>query len=499
MIDFANNMGSPGCDPNSIVNSASSEFCGGVDFFEVWEAFGCMICFVVICLIPFSIFFYEEDATDLNDPTIKKNRWLPALCYESVFLFAFMVLVLPLYFTINVAEIPVQEIVYPINITSTTSYTREVGSSPYAFLDMNFPSSFEDFNQANNATTHHSTLDMNVNFAVYVIGLFSWLGWWLFAIFVGAGLTCAPFDLFVAYIYRPKFLSPEMLASTELELQERTAEIIEITTLMKRERTALAAENSRESKSLLRKRYMNDRIEVNKLTQMVFCVERDVEEFHISKNLRSQYNPLVAPFKLGLGIFFAILSLLWLLQIILAILTEPQATPFLSLYLLSFDSWFPMFGNLTYALFSLYLLFCTIQGCFKMSMRVIFIKIHPMKVGATYLNAFLFNLGVVMMCTLPLINFCVLAFSGYTIDTDVYFLFIVQTNNLRFFNTFFQSKLFPWLILLMACIFLPYLLYRPRDRPPTTEAMRRSLMSRSQPTTGASYSPLRMFEMTNRS
>lgn len=119
---------------------------------------------------------------------------------------------------------------------------------------------------------------------------------------------------------------------------------------------------------------------------------------------------------------------------------------------------------------------------------MICIKVHPMKVGGTYLNAFLFNLGIVMLCTLPLIDFCTQAFAAYAVDTDAYFLFVVQINNLYFFRSFFLNKAFVWILLMVACVFLPYMIYRPRDQPVSTEDFRRSMMSRAGGTGG--YTPV---------
>lgn len=447
-----------------------------------------MICFTVIVFIPFAIFYYEEDAVDLNDGTPKKFRWVAPLCYDSVFLFAFLILLLALYYTRNAAELTIQQVTYPVNQTEVYTYTRTPGDSPYSFLDLTLPA---DFEQAANTTAKDSIITMPVSFPVYLIGLFGWCGWWLFALFTGTGLVAAPLDNIMAFVQRPRLLPPDVLANIELELQERTGEIIEITHLLKRERAALN-DGGREGKRSLRQRYVNDRLEVNRLTQMVFCLENEVEDYKACKHIRNDYNPLLAPAQLASGCLFAMLSLLWALQIILAVLSDPPVTPFLSVYLLSFDSWFPMFGNLTYALFSLYLLFCTIQGCFKLSVRAICIKIHPMKIHCTYLNAFLFNLGIVMLCTIPLINFCTLAFASYAVDTDAFFLFIVQANNLKFFKIFYEYHVFPWIILLTACLCLPYFLYRPKDVPVTPDEFRRNMMNRANGggASGSMYSPI---------
>lgn len=438
--------------------------------FGVWQAFFCMISFSVVVFIPFATFYYESEAFDMKDPTKRKSRLLPALCQGSVVLVFFLTTLLALYFTKSYAIIPIEE--HVPRYSEIFNYSRSFDDSPFNFLDMVI--------REPETVSTSSTVDviMPVDFAVFAIGLFSWLGWWMFAIFAGVGLSSTPFDLIVAYVWRPRVLAPDVLANKELELQEKTADLLEITSLLKRDRANLN-DGSSASKRAMRLRYLNDRMEVNKLTQMVFILERDVEEFKSCKVARKGYNPLWPFVNLYVGIFFAFISLLWLLQVILAILSNPPASPFLSLYLNQFDLWFPMFGNLTYALFSLYLLLCTIKGCFKLSVRFVCCKLHPMQVGGTYLNAFLFNLGIVMTCTVPLVHFCVIAFDGYTVNSDVFFMFAVQVNNLNFFNSFFRNKVFIWIMMLVAFALLPYLAYRPRDVAISTEDFRRTLHERS--------------------
>lgn len=442
---------------------------------QIWAAFFCMICFTVITLIPFAIFYYESDGADLRDESIKKSRFWPAFFQECVLAFGFLILLLALYFTQSYTLIPVEEHVYDISEFETLTYTK-TSDNPYEFLSTAFNP--PDLNVNSTSSILPSKLVIPVSFPVFLVGLFGWIGWWAFSLFLGVGLTATPFDLICEFIWRPVLLPPDVLANTELELQERTREILEIVTLLKRERITVN-DGSRGSKAAMRKRYITDRMEVNRLTQMVFILERDLDQFRMSKYLRQQYNPLIPYFKLAMGCFFAILSILWILQIVFSMLTDPAVTPFLSLYLLSFDYWFPMFGTLTYSLLSLYLLLCTIQGCFKLSVRFICIKIHPMKIGGTYTNAFLFNLGIVMLSTIPLVHFCVSAFSSYTVNSDAFFLFQVQVKYMHFFRAFHMNNIFIWFILLVACILLPYLMYKPRDIAESTEQFKRHLQDRS--------------------
>jgi LMBR1 domain-containing protein 1 len=452
--------------------------------FTVWEVFFCAIAFVVVVCIPFATFYYEAgDVIDLNNP-VQKSRFWPALCQESVLAFSFLLLLLVLYFLKANTEIPLEEVsIHAVSLAQLSYQRSSNDESPYAYLSQVLP---KDEFISDNGHTNSSTLfqyqqlsiSIPVSFPVYLIGLFGWIGWWLFAVFVGVGLTSLPFDLIVDFVYRPRVLPPDVLANKELELQERTKDILEIVHLLKKERMNYA-DNSANSRSLLRKRYLNDRLEVNRLSQMVFLLEKDVEDFRLCKNIRQSYNPLIPYVKLGVGIFFSLLSILWILQIILAILTNPPATPFLSLYLIVFDSFFPMFGNLTYALLALYLLLCTIKGCFKLSVRSLCFKVHPMVIGGTYINAFLFNLGVVMLCTIPLIHFCVLAFSQYTVYTDAFSLFMVQIGNLHFYRTFYaENNVFIWMILIVACALFLYLLRYPRDQAMSTEDFRKNLFNK---------------------
>lgn len=505
-IDVANEMGNPRCDDNSSLSS-NNVYCGGLDMFTVWEVFFCMLAFVVIVCLPFSIFYYEAgDVIDIHNP-IQKSRFWPAVFQESVLVFAFLLLLLVLYFLQAMTQLPVQQISMHTDLLTSHSYHRSSATaSPFSSTSQILTvADFIKNNGHTNATTPFQyedvSINLPVNFPVYLIGLFGWFGWWFFALFAGVGLASLPFDLIIDFIYRPRILPPDVLANKELELQERSKDILEIVTLMKKERLNYS-DGTSHSKSILRKRYINDRLEVNRLSQMVFLLEKEVEDLRLCKNIRHRYNPLIPYAKLGAGIFFSILSILWFLQIVLCILVNPPVTPFLSLYLLSFDSFFPMFGNLTYALLALYLLLCTVKGCFKLSVRSLCIKIHPMVVGGTYINAFLFNLAIVMFCTVPLVQFCVIAFQGYTVYTDAYLIFLVQVGNLQFFQSFYgENNVLIWMMLLIACVVLIYLVRYPRDVAMSTDDFRKNLFGRIETggrAQGASSKKKGYFSLTTR-
>jgi LMBR1 domain-containing protein 1 len=67
---------------------------------------------------------------------------------------------------------------------------------------------------------------------------------------------------------------------------------------------------------------------------------------------------------------------------------------------------------LLYAIFAFYLLACILKGNFKFGLRIfIFFPIHPMKIGNTMLNSFLFNVGLIIITAVATVQFCTSAFA----------------------------------------------------------------------------------------
>jgi LMBR1 domain-containing protein 1 len=102
-----------------------------------------------------------------------------------------------------------------------------------------------------------------------------------------------------------------------------------------------------------------------------------------------------------------------------------------------------------------------------------------MQVGGTYVSSFLFNLGIVLLCTIPLIHFCVVAFAGYTVNSDAFLLFGVQVNYLTFYSQFYTNHVFVWILMLSALSVLPYFFIRPRDKAVSTEDFKKHLAERA--------------------
>lgn len=220
-----------------------------------------------------------------------------------------------------------------------------------------------------NATSITKVLHVtvNVSFPLYTIGLASFLGWFGFSIFTGIGLVALPMDLILAFVNRPKYISADVYAHQKLAIQRRSLELIDIGKQIKTgmERPGQHNKSSKER----RKQRRVDFITINKFKQAVYLLETDMEDLQLCHEGYKNFNPLIPLFKLFLGCICSIVSLIWICHIALYMLPATPLLPFLNDYFIWFDSWFPLFGTISIGIFSLFLLACSVKGCFKFGMR----------------------------------------------------------------------------------------------------------------------------------
>merc|ERR1712166_953533 len=86
---------------------------------------------------------------------------------------------------------------------------------------------------------------------------------------------------------------------------------------------------------------------------------------------------------------------------------------------------------------------CTVIGVLKLGLRVgCCFSSHPMEPGKTMMNSFLFNVGIILLCEIPCIQFCTNAFSVYARVTAVSVIFGTQIKYLEGITYLFQHNIF---------------------------------------------------------
>ena len=146
---------------------------------------------------------------------------------------------------------------------------------------------------------------------------------------------------------------------------------------------------------------------MNKYAALVKQLEDDADDYERLNpaNFKKYYNPLGFCFKIIVGIFAGLLSILWIAHIIIYMVVD--AGPFINSYLSFFEQYFALMGTISVRLLhckctstltwlqvsvlSLYLLLAVMKGSFKLGTRFFLCKVHPMERGRTLLNSFIFN------------------------------------------------------------------------------------------------------------
>jgi LMBR1 domain-containing protein 1 len=314
-----------------------------------------------------------------------------------------------------------------------------------------------------NTDSGMNAIEISINPATFYAGLMAWMGWFLFACFGGIGMAALPLDLILTFVNRPHHMDAVEFAEAQQLLRKRVNELVSVGELLKMEREEKAQKNEKLGWREQRKVDAEEKKVWLQFQQAVYLMEEDAEEFaNCTENYRN-YNPLIPIFSLLAGMCALIISLCWVLQIILYMLPNPPVTPFLNDYFRWFDTWFGLFGVLSVAIFSFYLLICAVKGCFKFGLRFLFFQVHPMKLNKTYMSSFLFNTGLVLLCALPGVQFSASAFQDYARFTTVSQTFNVQLYYLKFFGWFWRSNVFVYAILVILLLTCIYLGCKPKD------------------------------------
>lgn len=489
-LDAANNGNYPGCA------GFDTKICGGLNMTALWNMVFWLIPIWVFFMIPFATFYYEADdgllmaGTAYAPNAVKKSRLAQAACYQ-LYVFVIMgILFIVGYMLLSDTKVPVRQFTgkgfallltdpdyvnkIPIELNTTTNETLPF--SPNYFANMSAKDELYRKTVVEDPNLQYMTLQVSVS--TFFAAIMAWIGWFFFALFGGIGLAAMPLDLIMLYVNRPKHMDAAEFAEVQLSLRERTNELVDIGEMIKIEREQKAVAGQLNAFSTwswdaeTRKNAREERQAILGFKQAVYILEEDVEQFQaIATNMKS-YNPLTPYAGLLFGGCAFIISIMWFIHIAVYVFPSPPLAPFLNNYFSWFDSWFPLFGVLSVLIFTMYLLFAAVKGAFKFGLRFLCFHIHPMKVGKTYMSSFMFNMGLILLCALPVVQFSQLAFSDYASFTTIRQIYGVQIQYLKFFSWFWKTLFFVYCFFTICCLTAIYLARQPRDPAASGQALR---------------------------
>ncbi|THU58872.1 hypothetical protein C4D60_Mb03t19040 [Musa balbisiana] len=361
---------------------------------QLWLAVYIADAILVFFVIPFAMFYYEGD----QDKGIGKRLKSALLWVVTSAIVCGLVLGI-LYGLVGKVDFTV----------------RHLSSSAESF-----PSSWTGFSRSQPCisssrlcdayiapATSEKTWTMRTSFPEYVVALATIVGSVLFTIFGGVGIACLPLGLIFSFIRRPKAVitrSQYIKGATDLGKKARELKKT-IETLHQEERSGSKGRKWRKN--------------LKEAEKELFLLEDDMKALEEMYPQGEQAETVWALTVLGylaklvLGVVGLIVSVAWVAHIVIYLLINPPLSPFLNEVFIKLDSvW-------------------VIAGEMMLGLKLVFITIHPMKWGGTLMNSFLFNVGLILLCSISVIQFCASAFAYYSQATAAQEIFGHTLQSLR--------------------------------------------------------------------
>jgi LMBR1 domain-containing protein 1 len=407
----------------------------------IWQIIYLVIAVFVFVIIPLEIAIYESDP----DWTCKQ-KLSNTFCFFICEVIVVGLLFLITFFLFNKVHIPVESFDCPIEnlISSEDAIVENVNANKIC------------------TTNEDSHIEFTVDFKVYAIALLSFISYLLFMLFGGVGIFAFPLDLIYSFCTRPIRIKPAKLEEMKKEIVVTAADLKDLGMQLKK-----LEELGHHKKNIFSKdrRHYNDLLKQLKVGVSVVDDQFQIINFQEMANQTSALGYLM---QLIAGIFCMILTLLWILQIVFYIIIRFDDKPlftFLNVPLVALaDANLSFLSIVIYIVMTFYLLIVTVKGNFKFGLRIMILgAIHPMKKDKTYMNSILFNVMLVMLTSVSVIQFSIRAFGEYTSLTDADIIFNTQIKYLTFYRFFFNYNIYEYGMLIIAVISFVYLICRPND------------------------------------
>ncbi|KAJ3043789.1 hypothetical protein HDV00_004196 [Rhizophlyctis rosea] len=430
--------------PLDVANqSGTFEAKGSIPMSQLNIAFYIATIVISIVGVPFTVFFYEgADEGDGDDRRSTGQALAYAIKWIIPILIFTAAVIGVLYWFIGYATIGAVKITGQfLNDTAlTTDYCApQVGGVAVP------------------CTLATGTVNVSVSPLVYIVAIVSFAGWICFAVFGGVGLIALPIDLVQDFMNRPKPIKAAEYAERKKVIGSQAQLLMEAgTTLNQQLREASRSGN-------FGKRYRTIKRRENEFRKDVLILE-----YHY-RRLEDAYrnqggNFLWQLVKMILGLIGGVLSLFWIIHI--AIYLIPTAlhvnplNPFLNDFFIAVNK-VPFLGTAFYALFAFYLLGCVVKGTAKLGMRIFFITLHPMRIGETMMSSLVFNMGIILLCSISVAQFCTLSFAKFAKYTSNQSIFGVQIQNLKGIQYGYDAFIFAILgFAVLTCVFNIYSPYK---------------------------------------
>ena len=420
-------------------------FGGGLNMRIFWYIIYILTIIYILVVSPISSSYYEAEYS-----WSCKEKICHSLCWFFIYFIFFLLITIILYASIGKADIPIKRI--------SCDYLNT------------FQNSSLEIDASNNTqktceNPEEGDIQVKVNFLIFAIAVLLFVSWLLFALFGGIGLAALPIDLFSSFCNRPKHMKSREIDKRKDILLKNIEEL----RYLGQEIKTLESKGDNRGFKLSSKRRNYDR-KYNQFRAGYMLVDREFKIVNAENDARKKGNCVILLYYLliPLGVLASICTILWIIQFSCSYFSRKNGRPrypFLArMYIYFNDNDLAFLSFLIFSILSLYLLLCVIKGNFKFGVRILCCwEIYPMKKDGTYMNAFLFNVTLILLASCSITHFCADCLEDYVAFTDVNIIFNIQIRYLKFFKYFYKYHVFQYILFSIFCISLLYLLIWPSD------------------------------------
>lgn len=237
---------------------------------------------------------------------------------------------------------------------------------------------------------------MKVSFAIYLVCLVAFVGWWMFVLFAGVGLSAIPIDLAVEWKQRPRPLNKQ-------EFDRRRNYLLAQVSKLREKGKSLEVRKSYVNKQSKLKDWKDKRLlnrEIKRYESQCMIAEKEFLVLAKVANY-SKTEPLIYWFKGLLAIITFALTILWLLHMFFFQLVYVFGKPF-NPFFNDMLEWFidiklEFVSTILFCFLSYYMMMASFRGNIKFGLRFACFTFYPMVKNETFMNSFLFN---ALMCNI---------------------------------------------------------------------------------------------------
>lgn len=405
--------------------------------YTLWMAVFIMILVMVFAIVPFTLFFYEADSDFTFFQKIKS-----AAAWTFMFL-VFIGLVIGIFYAlVGFVIYPTQELqsgTLPLDaLNNLGGLYGNVSMANLTCIPLAQPNSQglitkdQRLCDSFGPTITITNWKLRVSLPVYIIAIQSVLGWLLFLVFAGVGVMSAPIDWIFQFAGRPTSVitKSEYMRRARIVAQ-KAKQLVDMCALLRKQ------EKDRRWRSNL-KRIEREVVQLEEDEWQLERVYPQGEDGEVRWVLF-----MLSFYVTGLmGVLGIIMSLAWLVHIALYMLPPFPISPFLNLLFVTLDNTFSLLGVAAFSGFCLYMMVVAIKGNFMLGLNLVFIKLYPMRKGATLMSAMLVNTALVMTMAPAILQFSAEAFAVYGSRTDIFDIFGNQVMYLMGIQWLYRFNIF---------------------------------------------------------